>query len=464
VAEVQLPQLGESVTEGIITQWLVAVGDTVDVDQPIAEISTDKVDTEIPSPIAGTVKELRFNVDDTVEVGQVLAVIGENDTTTDDTAANDNADNTDTTTDDTAANDDTDSDDTPAQDTDTSGKTTEAAKPAASGDSAPATSEAGRSVVTSPLVRKLLREAGIDPADVTGTGTGGRVTRDDAERAVAEGPQRAAGGKSASPAPPVPSRGLIDRERPPASPQQIDFAGERDVTQELPRIRKVIAKSMMDSLQHTAQLTAAVEADVSNIMHVREALKDDFKQREGVSLSPLAMIARGACMTLPRHPALNASIDQQAGTATYHRYVNLGMAVDTERGLLVPNIKDAQDLTVTGLARGIADLASRARSKQLGPNDISGGTFTITNTGSMGTLFDTPILNPPEVAILATPAIEKRPVVISDGISDAIAIRWMTYLCLTYDHRLVDGADAARFLQDLKFVLETHDFATELSG
>ncbi|MEX0706213.1 MAG: 2-oxo acid dehydrogenase subunit E2, partial [Nitriliruptoraceae bacterium] len=210
------------------------------------------------------------------------------------------------------------------------------------------------------------------------------------------------------------------------------------------------------------QLTAAVEADVTAIMNLRSAVKDAFRAREGASLTPLAIIARAVCMTLPRHPALNASIDQEAGTATFHRNVNLGFAVDTERGLLVPNVKNAQDLTVPGMARAIGDIASKSRSQKLGPDEISGGTFTITNTGSMGTLFDTPVLNPPEVAILATPAIEKRPVVISDGLSDSIAIRWMTYLCLTYDHRMVDGADAARFLQDLKFVLETHDFAAEL--
>ncbi|MEX0868621.1 MAG: dihydrolipoamide acetyltransferase family protein, partial [Nitriliruptoraceae bacterium] len=304
------------------------------------------------------------------------------------------------------------------------------------------------------------REAGIDPADVPATGAGGRVTREDAERAIAQGEAAPASSGSAS----ISTTPTVSRERPAASPRQIDFGGEREVTQDLSRIRKVIASSMMDSLQSTAQLTAAVEADVTTIMHVRSALKDEFRQREGASLSPLAMIARAVCMTLPRHPSLNASINQEAGTATYHRFVNLGIAIDTERGLLVPNIKDAHDLNTSAIARAIGDIASRARGKQLGPDEISAGTFTITNTGSMGTLFDTPILNPPEVAILATPAIEKRPVVISDGVSDAIAIRWMTYLCLTYDHRMVDGADAARFLQDLKFVLETYDFATELSG
>jgi len=218
----------------------------------------------------------------------------------------------------------------------------------------------------------------------------------------------------------------------------------------------------MESLQTTAQLTAAVEVDLTAIMNLRAAKKDAFKANEGASLSPLPLIARAVCMVLPRHPVMNSSIDTEAGTATYHHNVNLGMAVDTERGLLVPNIKDAQDLTVAALARSIGDMAKRARNRKLQPDDISGGTFTITNTGSVGTLFDTPILNPPEVAILATAAIEKRPVVISDAYGDSIAIRWMSYLCLSYDHRMVDGADAARFLQDLKYVLETHDFSTEL--
>ncbi|MFP4310429.1 MAG: 2-oxo acid dehydrogenase subunit E2, partial [Nitriliruptoraceae bacterium] len=253
-----------------------------------------------------------------------------------------------------------------------------------------------------------------------------------------------------------------ERGRPPASPTQVEFGGERQVTQELSRVRKAIARSMMESLQSTAQLTAAVEVDMTAIMNLRAARKDAFKATHGASLSPLPMIARAVCMVLPRHPVMNSQMDTEAGTVTFHRNINLGLAVDTERGLLVPNLKDAQDLTVAGLASRIADVAKRARTKKLQPDEISGGTFTITNTGSVGTLFDTPILNPPEVAILATAAIEKRPVVVTDAYGDSIAIRWMSYLCLSYDHRMVDGADAARFLQDLKYVLETHDFSGEL--
>ncbi|MEX2324480.1 MAG: dihydrolipoamide acetyltransferase family protein, partial [Nitriliruptoraceae bacterium] len=394
-------------------------------------------------------------------VGQVLAIIGDADDTpaqpSDTNRDTENTDDTDDTNRDTENTDDTTTDQTDNH--------TETPQPSASEKTDP-----GAGVLTSPLVRKLLREAGIAPDSVTGTGKGGRITREDAERAIAAGPASAEDAPRSDRQPAVAdavgaSRGVASApERPAASPTQIDFGGEREVTVELSRIRRAIARSMMDSLHNTAQLTAAVEVDVTAIMNLRNAVKDDFKSREGASLTPLALIARAVCMTLPRHPGINASIDPEAGSATYHRYINLGLAVDTERGLLVPNIKDAHDLTVAGMARAINDLAKRTRGKQLGPDEIAGGTFTITNTGSMGTLFDTPILNPPEAAILATPAIEKRPVVISDGLSDSIAIRWMTYLCLTYDHRMVDGADAARFLQDLKYVLERHDFATELGA
>ncbi len=455
MAEVELPQLGESVTEGVITAWLVEVGDEVTVDQPIVEISTDKVDTEIPSPIAGTVTELRADVDDTIEVGQVIAVIGDaSDTPTKDTDAGTGT--TDGAADETEA--DTDEDAEAAKDADDDGRDSASTADAGSDDTGP---DAGRRVLTSPLVRRLLREAGLPADDVRGSGPGGRITRADAERAVAAGgsaPDAPAGTRPSSPAPSAPD----DPARPPASPTQIDFGGQRTVTQELSRVRKAIARAMMESLQTTAQLTAAVEVDMTNVMNLRTAKKDAFRAAHGAGLSPLPIIARAVCMVLPRHPVVNSSMDMEAGTATFHRAINLGIAVDTERGLLVPNIKDAQDLTVPGIAGRIADLATRARNRKLTPDEISGGTFTVTNTGSVGTLFDTPILNPPEVAILAAAAIEKRPVVVSDDYGDSIAIRWMTYLCMSYDHRMLDGADAARFLQDLRYVLQTHDFGPEL--
>ena len=414
MAEVQLPQLGESVTEGIITAWLVSPGDTVAVDQPIVEISTDKVDTEIPSPVAGTVAELRANVDDTVQVGQVIAVI----------TADANAPTTPAPAAPAAA----------AAPAPTPAAPAPAPTPAAP---AAATTTARAGTVTSPLVRRILTEAGVR-GDVAGSGAGGRVTRADATRAAASGGT--------------------------AGARRIDFAGAREKVEPLSRIRRAIADSMMRSLQTTAQLTAAVEADVTSIMHLREQHKDAFRAAHGVGLSPLAMISRVVVDVLRRHPALNASIDTAEGTVTYHDYVNLGIAVDTERGLLVPNIKDAQALDVIGVARAIGDLASRTRDRKVTPDDISGGTFTITNTGSRGTLFDTPILNPPEVAILATCAIEKRPVVVEDELGESVAIRWMTYLCLTYDHRMVDGADAARFLSEVKEQLATVDLTSEVAG
>jgi pyruvate dehydrogenase E2 component (dihydrolipoamide acetyltransferase) len=278
--------------------------------------------------------------------------------------------------------------------------------------------------VTSPLVRRMLAAAGMVTARVAGSGPGGRITRADAARAVA-------------------GRGR-------AGALTIDFGGAREKVEPLTRIRRAIADSMLRSVQTTAQLTSAVEVDVTAIMRPREQHGDAFLATHGVDLSPLALIARVVTDTLRDHPIINASIDTERGTVTYHDYVNLGVAVDTERGLLVPNIKDAQTLDVTGLALAIADLAARTRERRLTPDEISGGTFTITNTGSRGTLFDTPILNPPEAAILATGAIEKRPVVVEDELGESVAIRWMTYLCLTYDHRIVDGADAARFLTDVK--------------
>ena len=414
MAEVQLPQLGESVTEGIITAWLVSPGDTVAVDQPIVEISTDKVDTEIPSPVAGTVTELRANVDDTVLVGQVIAVI----------TADENAPAT-----------------APAAPAPAPAPAPAAPAPTPAPVAKPSAAPASvvtSGTVTSPLVRRMLAGAGVPASRVSGSGVGGRVTRADAARAVASGGSR--------------------------GPATIAFDGARTKVEPLTRIRRAIADSMMRSLQTTAQLTAAVEADVTSIMHLREQHKDAFRAANGVSLSPLAMIARVVVDVLGRHPVINASIDTEAGTVTYHDYVNLGIAVDTERGLLVPNIKDAQALDVAGMARAIGDLAGRTRDRRITPDEISGGTFTITNTGSRGTLFDTPILNPPEAAILATCAIEKRPVVVEDDLGESVAIRWMTYLCLTYDHRLVDGADAARFLSEVKERLAAVDLSGEVAG
>lgn len=310
-----------------------------------------------------------------------------------------------------------------------------------------ATVRTRRATVASPLVRRLLRDGGLEPDEVAGTGPGNRVTRDDAERAVAAArTQAGAASDRATPRPPV------------AGDPDPDHTAGRSETVQLSRTRRTIAKRMHDSLRTTAQLTAVVEVDMTRLMADRARVRDQVQRRTGAPLTPLAPIAHAACRVLARHPVLNASIDIDEATATYHRDVHLGIAVDTEHGLMVPTVQRAQDLTVTALSERIADLADRARSRDLAPDELSGGTFTVTNTGSRGVMLDTPILNPPQVGILATTLIEKRPVVVTDEFGgDTLAVRQMSYLCLTYDHRLVDGADAARFLTDLKQELEGSD-------
>jgi pyruvate dehydrogenase E2 component (dihydrolipoamide acetyltransferase) len=435
--KVSLPQLGESVDSGTIVAWLVAVGDTVTLEQPIVEISTDKVDTEVPSPAAGTVVALLAEVNEEVAVG---APILELDTGEEDAGAN-------------AASA------TPPAAT--------AAAPAAPAPAAKApagaSSAGGRSAATvsssegmrlSPLVKRMLRDHAIDPATLVGTGPGGRITADDVQAAVDGG----GGARPAARATSTPSGAAAA----PRAVTPVRTPGSR--VEPLSRTRKVIAERMLQSMQTTAQLTSAVEADVTRIMAIRTQVRDLAKQRYGVSLSPLAFIAHATVRALADHPVLNASIDMEAGEVIYHSGVGLGIAVDAPQGLIVPVLRDAQQLNPIGLQQRIADVAARARDKKLTPDDLQGGTFTITNTGSRGSLFDTPILNPPEVGILATPAIEKRPVIMTDEDGgDRIAIRHRTYLCLTYDHRLVDGADAARFLGDLAARLDSRDWGPEIS-
>lgn len=469
--EVKLPQLGESVTEGTITAWLVEEGAEVSEDQPLFEISTDKIDTEVPSPASGVLKEIRAQVDDTIEVGEVVAIID-----TDGQAAADDEE--------AAADDEGGAPDEGADETQEAEETEEVEEPAPEAEAEPeeeapaaeAEEEStepqreaaadgadgnGEAVVTSPIVRKLIREHDLDPDRIEGSGRGGRITREDVEKVIAGGggaadirqaerPAAAGDGRQAKAAP---------------AARKPHRAEGRSRTEQLPRVRKAIAKGMWESLQTTAQLTAVVEVDVTQIMKLRDRVKRDFEEREGVSLSPFPFFARAVCMVLPRHESLNAAIDTDEGTATFSDFVNLGVAVDAPQGLIVPNVKNADDLTIGALARAIADVADRTRNRKLNPDEVSGATFTLTNTGSRGVMMDTPILNPPEVGILATTKIEKRPVVVTDDHGDdAIAIRWMTYLCLTYDHRMVDGADAARFLTDLKEVLETHDFGPEVGA
>ena len=426
---VVLPALGESVTEGVITRWLKSVGDTVAEDEPLVEISTDKVDTEIPAPAAGTLVSIAVEADATAAVGAEIARIA--------TGAGAPAAPA------------------PAPAAPAAPATPAPAAPAAtSPESAatPAPTNAGAYVT--PLVRRLAAENGIDLSTLTGTGVGGRIRKADvlaaveARKATAPAAATTAASAPASPAP--------------ASPTPTEPSALRGRTEKLSRLRRVIAERMVESLQTSAQLTTVVEVDVTRIAALRQRVKTDFEAREGVKLSFLPFFCKAAIEALKVYPQINASIDMAAGTVTYHESENLGIAVDTDRGLLVPVIRDAGDLNIAGIARRIADLAERTRTNKVAPDELSGGTFTVTNTGSRGALFDTPIVNMPNVAILGTGSVVKRPVVISDQGQDVIAIRSMVYLALSYDHRIVDGADAARFLGAVKDRLEAGAFEAEL--
>ncbi len=489
--EVTLPALGESVTEGTISRWLKDVGDSVEVDEALLEVSTDKVDTEIPSPVAGTLLEIRFNEDDIAEVGAVLAVVGQADAAPKDEAPKDEAPKDEAPKDEapkdeapakpavqkekapqadpqTQAGTDTEDvappkqapvevDDTPAPSKAPSkpaAKPAEDQSPAVKAEVARRASEAdGDATYVTPLVRKLAREHDVDLTSVSGTGVGGRIRKQDV-LAAADEAKKAAAAKPAAPAPAAKPAG----KPAPAASQEV-----RGTTEKLSRLRKTIANRMVQSLQVSAQLTATVEVDVTAISRIRAAAKDDFKKREGASLSYLPFITQATIEALKAFPVVNARIDTDAGTVTYADGEHIGIAVDTEKGLLVPVIKDAGDLNLTGLAKRIGDLAARTRASKVGPDELSGSTFTITNYGSAGTLFDTPIVNQPEVAILGTGALVKRPVVVQDEFGqDVIAVRDMMYLSMSYDHRLIDGALAARFLSTLKARLEEGDFGGEL--
>ncbi len=301
-----------------------------------------------------------------------------------------------------------------------------------------------------PLVRKMAAEHGVDLSSVTGSGVGGRIRKQDVLDAAKAAQEAPAAAEPAAQAPAAASGGGA----PAATPSPL-----RGKTEKLSRLRKVIAKRMVESLQTSAQLTTVVEVDVTPIARLRDSVKADFAAREGVKLSYMPFFAKAAIDALKAHPSLNAAIDTEAGEVTYYDRENVAIAVDTEKGLLTPVIKDAGDLSIAGLARKIADIAERTRGNKIGPDELAGGTFTITNTGSRGALFDTPIINQPQVAILGTGAVVKRPVVIDDAnLGETIAVRQMVYLALTYDHRLVDGADAARFLSDVKERLEAGQF------
>ena len=427
---VVLPALGESVTEGVITRWLKAVGDSVAADEPLVEISTDKVDTEIPAPASGTLASIAVEADGTAEVGAEIARISTGAAAPAPTAAP------------------TPAPAAPEPTPQPAAAPAPAATPAPAAAASAATSDANAGAYVTPLVRRLAAQNDIDLSTITGTGVGGRIRKADVMAAVeTRGAAQQAPTATTSVAPA------------PAAPEASALRGR---TEKMSRLRRVIAERMVESLQTSAQLTTVVEVDVTRIAALRNRVKGDFEAREGVKLSFLPFFCKAAVEALKVYPQINSSIDLQAGTITYHEAENLGIAVDTDRGLLVPVIRDAGDLNIAGIARRIADLAERTRTNKVAPDELSGGTFTVTNTGSRGALFDTPIINMPQVAILGTGSVVKRPVVISDGGQDVIAIRSMVYLALSYDHRIVDGADAARFLSAVKARLEEGAFDAEL--
>ncbi len=501
---VTMPALGESVTEGTVTRWLKAVGDDVAVDEPLLEVSTDKVDTEIPSPVAGTLLEISADEDATVEVGGRLAVIGAQGAAAapgaEPTPAPEPEEVTPPTEDSGEAAEaaDAGSGHSAAGATETSGRTpleeevadddaareqaVEAEKTATPSREAPgkkaepapgSTPEQGlrrgddaapSTPYVTPLVRKLAAEKGVDLSSLTGTGVGGRIRKQDVEAAAEKA---ATPEPAAEPAATTTSDGATGTRPAPSRPSTAgvrpELAALRGTTKKASRIRQITATKTRESLQGSAQLTQTFEVDMSRIVALRTRAKASFAEREGVNLTFLPFFAKAVVEALKSHPNINASYDEAAKEITYHGAEHLAIAVDTPAGLLSPVIHNAGDLSLAGLSRAVKDLADRARNNKLKPDELSGGTFTITNIGSQGALFDTPILVPPQAAMLGTGAIVKRAVVTTDDLGgDTIAVRSMCYLPMTYDHRLVDGADAGRFLTTLKHRLEEAAFAADL--
>ncbi|MEU5843175.1 2-oxoglutarate dehydrogenase, E2 component, dihydrolipoamide succinyltransferase [Rhodococcus sp. NPDC047139] len=458
---VTMPALGESVTEGTVTRWLKAVGDEVAVDEPLLEVSTDKVDTEIPSPVAGILTEITAQEDETVEVGGQLAVIGS------EAPAEQPAPKEEAPAPKPAAEEKPQAQQpapkvqqaapAPAPKPAAASSAQQAPAPAAQQAPAPAAQQPAESAPSSgstpyvtPLVRKLASQHGVDLSTVKGTGVGGRIRKQDVLAAADGGKAAGAEQKTAAPAGPAPG------VRP-------ELAKLRGTTQKVNRIRQITAKKTLESLQTTAQLTQTFEVDVTKITQLRAQAKKAFAEREGVNLTFLPFFAKAVVEALRAHPNVNASYDESKKEITYHAAEHLGIAVDTEQGLLSPVVHNAGDLSLAELARAIADIAERSRKGGLKPDELAGGTFTITNIGSQGALFDTPILVPPQAAMLGTGAIVKRPVVVMDETgNESIGVRSMCYLPLTYDHRLIDGADAGRFLKTIKHRLEEGAFEADL--
>ena len=445
--DVEMPELGESVTEGTITQWLKSVGDTVEVDEPLLEVSTDKVDTEIPSPVAGTLVEILAEEDDTVDVGAVIARVGDGSAAASEkpAAKEEKAE---------------EKKEEPKAEEKKEEPKAEEKKPAASQSSEPKTSETSTKVnngdnvpYVTPLVRKLAEKHGVDLSTVSGTGVGGRIRKQDVLAAAGEGeaPASSASASSSNPRARWSTKSV--------DPEKQELIG---TTQKVNRIREITATKMVEALQISAQLTHVQEVDMTAIWDMRKQSKQAFIDKYEANLSFLPFIVKATVEALVSHPNVNASYNPETKEMTYHADVNVAIAVDTPRGLLTPVIHKAQELTLPEIAQKIAELADKARNNKLKPNDLTGATFTVTNIGSEGALLDTPILVPPQAGILGTAAITKRAVVVTEDGQDAIAIRQMCYLPFTYDHQVVDGADAGRFITTIKDRLETADFEADL--
>jgi 2-oxoglutarate dehydrogenase E2 component (dihydrolipoamide succinyltransferase) len=476
MAEITMPQLGETVTEGTITKWFKAVGDSVAEDEPLFEVSTDKVDSEVPSPVSGTVTEIRVQEGDTVDVGVVLAVVG------DGAAAPAEPSAPEAEAEGPAA--EAPAADAPAPEAEAAppaepqpaeepepaeaeaAAPAEAPAPAAAPPAAPAPapSGGGSGKLLSPVVRRLIAEHELDPDAIEGTGVGGRITRNDV-LATAEGrgstaPAAPASATPAAPSAPAPAAPSAPAARP--SPEPLERSGDRDTVIPHTNIRKRTAEHMRRSIDTSAHVYASIEVDYEAIEKVRRAHKEQWRAEEGFGLTYLPFVSRAVVDAIHEFPEVNATFTDEA--LVVHNYLNLGIAVDLDfKGLMVPVIRDADGKRMRAIARDISDLASRARSKKLTPDDISNGTFTITNPGPFGTLLTMPVINQPQVAILSTDGVKRRPVVVvlPDG-TESIAIHSVGNLALSWDHRAFDGAYASAFLGKVKDLLETRDWSAEL--
>ncbi|WP_408919787.1 2-oxoglutarate dehydrogenase, E2 component, dihydrolipoamide succinyltransferase [Corynebacterium tuberculostearicum] len=444
-ADVEMPELGESVTEGTITQWLKSVGDTVEVDEPLLEVSTDKVDTEIPSPVAGTLVEILADEDDTIEVGEVIARIGDENATASSSEAKPEPQE--------EKKEEPKAEEKEEKKPEPKAEEKKESKQDSSLNTSAKVNNGDNVPYVTPLVRKLAEKHGVDLNTVEGTGVGGRIRKQDVLAAAGEGDASAKSGAQSDNSP---------RAR--WSTKSVDPAKQELIgtTQKVNRIREITAAKMVEALQISAQLTHVQEVDMTAIWDMRKKNKQAFIDKHGANLSFLPFIVKATAEALVSHPNVNASYNPETKEMTYHSDVNIAIAVDTPKGLLTPVIHKAQDMTLPQIAQQIAELADKARNNKLKPNDLTGATFTVTNIGSEGAMLDTPILVPPQAGILGTAAIEKRPVVVNENGQDAIAIRQMCYLPFTYDHQVVDGADAGRFITTIKDRLQTADFQADL--